>query len=206
MTKVDYKKELKKFYTARPGKPAVVTIPKMNFIIIDGKGDPSTSSDYMDAIQTLYPVAYTLKFLCKNKYGEDFRVMPLESLWWTKNMADFSEKNKNDWLWSAMIMQPAVVTAKRFAEAIELVKNKKPPKLLNKVRFEVYDEGRAAQVLHVGPYAEEGPTIKRLHAFIRQQGGKLDAAKHHHEIYLGDPRRTDPSRLKTLIRQPFCLL
>jgi len=203
MIKADYKKELKHLYSAREGEPVVVVVPKLHFLMVDGKGDPNTSHDYSDAIQALYSVAYTIKFLCKNKYGQDFGVMPLESLWWTEDMATFSEANKNDWYWTAMIMQPESVTNEQFAEAVTQIRAKKALRLLDKIRFEVYDEGRAAQVLHVGSYASEGQTIRELHAFIAQQGGTLNAAKHHHEIYLSDPRRTDPSRLKTILRQPF---
>src|SRR5664279_5656716 len=110
MNKIDYKKKLKDFYQAKVGKPVVVQVPKMNFIMIDGKGDPNTSQEYMDAIQTLYPVAYTIKFTSKLGYGNDFGVMPLEGLWWTENMADFSAQDKSNWLWTAMIMQPDVIT------------------------------------------------------------------------------------------------
>ena len=204
MTKTDYVKELKEFYGGKVGTQVVVQVPKMNFIMIDGTGDPNSSQDYMDAIQTLYPVAYTIKFTSKLKYGNDFKVMPLEGLWWTEDMADFSTADKSNWLWTAMIMQPDEVSEAIFQEAVDQVRQKKPPKSLDKVRFESYEEGRAAQVMYVGPYSEEGPIIQALHQFIRDQGGSLDATnKHHHEIYMGDPRRTDPSRLKTIIRQPF---
>ncbi len=204
MVKTDYKKELKEFYTAKVGKPVVVTVPKMNFLMLDGKGDPNTSQEYIDAIQTLYPVAYTIKFLCKNKHNQDFGVMPLEGLWWTENMADFSEKDKSNWLWTAMIMQPDVVDENKFKEAVELVYQRKNPPSLDKLRFEIYDEGRAAQVMYEGPYSNEGPTILGLHKFIKEQGGALEETnKHHHEIYINDARRTDPSKLKTIIRQPF---
>ncbi len=202
--KTDYKKELKQFYTGKVNKPVVVQLPKMNFIMIDGKGDPNTSQEYIDAIQALYPVAYTIKFTSKNKYGQDFGVMPLEGLWWTEDMAQFSTKDKSDWLWTAMIMQPDIITEDVFNEAFQQVRQKKSPKSLDKLRFASYEEGRAAQVLYVGPYSEEGPTIQELHGFIKEQGGVLEAStKHHHEIYLGDPRRTDPTKLKTIIRQPF---
>lgn len=204
MTKVDYKKKLKEFYSGKVGRPAVVTVPKMNFLMVDGKGDPNTSQEYIDAIQALYPVAYTLKYLSKNKYGQDYGVMPLEGLWWTENMSDFSESDKNKWQWTAMIMQPEEVTEARFQEALALVRQRKLPKSLEKVRFETYDEGRAAQVLYIGPYSNEGETILKLHDFIKEQGGVLqESIKHHHEIYLNDARRTDPSKLKTIIRQPF---
>ena len=204
MGKLDYKKEFKQFYTGKVGQPVVVEVPKMNFIMIDGTGDPNTSQEYSDAIQTLYPVAYTIKFTSKNKYGNDFGVMPLEGLWWTEDMADFSTENKDEWLWTAMIMQPDVVTYELYSEALEQVRLKKPELSLDGLRFAAYDEGRAAQVMYVGPYSDEGPTIERLHKFIVEQGGSLTATnKHHHEIYLGDPRRTTPANLKTVIRQPF---
>lgn len=204
MSKVDYKKQLSVFYLAKAGQPVVVEVPKMNFIMVDGKGDPNTSQEYIDAIQTLYPVAYTIKFTSKNQYGKDFGVMPLEGLWWTKNMADFNPEDKSNWLWTAMIMQPDIVSEELFKLSVESVRDKKHPASIDKIRFESYDEGRAAQVMYIGPYSEEGPTIVSLHKFITDQGGTLDSTnKHHHEIYLGDPRRTDPSKLKTIIRQPF---
>lgn len=203
MTKVNYRKALKEFYTGKAVTPVVVTVPKMNFLMVDGKGDPNTSQEYVDAIQALYSVAYTIKFLCKNKYDQDFGVMPLEGLWWTANMADFSEKHKSNWLWTAMIMQPEVVTKERFNEALALIRKRKSPKSLNKVRFEPYEEGRSAQIMYVGPYSDEGPTILKLHEFLKEEGGKLDDNRHHHEIYLNDPRRTVPSKQKTIIRQAF---
>lgn len=204
MEKLDYKKQLKEFYQAKLGKPVVVTIPKMNFIMIDGSGDPNTSQEYIDAIQTLYPVAYTIKFTCKNSYEKDFGVMPLEGLWWTEDMKDFSPNDKSNWLWTAMIMQPDIVTEEIYNEAVKKVNKKKALKSINKIRFANYDEGRAAQIMYIGPYSEEGQTIADLHRFINEQGGKLSSTtKHHHEIYLGDPRRTDPAKLKTIIRQPF---
>lgn len=204
MDKIDYKKQLKSFYQAKISKPVVIQVPKMNFIMIDGKGDPNTSQEYIDAIQTLYPVAYTIKFTCKNKYGKDFGVMPLEGLWWSDNMEDFINGNKKNWQWTAMIMQPELVTEDIFNEAVLQVKEKKNPKAIDKIRLATYDEGRAAQVMYIGPYSDEGSTILDLHKFIKDQGGELNENnKHHHEIYLGDPRRTDPSKLKTIIRQPF---
>ena len=203
MTKVDYKKEMKDLYTAK-FKPAVVHVPKMNFIMINGQGDPNSSQEYIDAIQTLYPIAYSIKFISKKMHNNDFGVMPLEGLWWTDDMADFSVRDKSNWQWTAMIMQPDVVTQDIYNQAIEQVKAKKDLAAIDKIRFDAYDEGRAAQVMYVGPYSEEGPTITDLHAFIEAQGGKLtNTTKHHHEIYLGDPRRSDPKKLKTIIRQPF---
>lgn len=204
MIKTDYKKELKELYQAKIDKPVVVNVPSMNFLMIDGKGDPNTSQEYIDAIETLYPVAYTIKFACKKEIQKDFGVMPLEGLWWAEDMRNFSTTDKSDWLWTAMIMQPDVVTKDVYDQALKQVAEKKNPKSLSKIRFEAYNEGRSAQVMYVGPYSDEEPTIQKLHEFITKQGGKLDATnKHHHEIYLGDPRRTDPSKLKTIIRQPY---
>jgi hypothetical protein len=203
-SKTDYKADLKQFYAAKEGKPVVVQLPKMNFIMVDGKGDPNTSQEYAAAIQTLYPVAYAIKFTCKLGLGKDFGVMPLEGLWWAEDMTEFSTDNKEDWLWTAMIMQPDVVTEDIYDQAVQQVKEKKSAEALGQLRFGSYDEGRAAQVMYVGPYSDEGPAIKELHEFIKEQGGALEATnKHHHEIYLGDPRRTAPAKLKTIIRQPF---
>jgi hypothetical protein len=204
MEKIDYKKQLKELYQAKTNNPVTVNVPKMNYILIDGHGDPNTSQEYIDAIQTLYPVAYTIKFMCKKELEFDYGVMPLEGLWWTEKMADFKIDDKSNWLWTAMIMQPDIVTKDIFERAVNQVAGKKNPTSLDKIRFESYEEGRSAQVMYVGPYSGEGPTIIELHEFINQQGGNLDETnKHHHEIYLGDPRRTDPSKLKTIIRQPY---
>ncbi len=202
--KVDYKKSLKEFYSAIAAEPAVVQVPKMQFLMIDGHGDPNTSKKYTDAIQALYPLAYAIKFICKRKYDSDFGVMPLEGLWWAENMEAFDMVDKSNWLWTVMIMQPEVVSEDIFEQAIEQVSAKKSLSSLAKIRFEAYEEGRAAQILHVGPYAEEQPTIQNLHNFIKQQGGILEVShKHHHEIYLSDPRLSEPSKIKTIIRQPF---
>jgi hypothetical protein len=172
--------------------------------MIHGKGDPNTSKEYSDAIETLYPVAYTIKFMCKNTLQKDFAVMPLEGLWWSKDMNSFTTTDKSDWLWTAMIMQPDFIGEDIFHKAVNLVVEKKNPASLHKIRFEQYEEGRAAQILYIGPYADEGPTIQNLHAYIKQQGGVLENnSKQHHEIYLSDPRRTDPAKLKTIIRQPY---
>lgn len=204
MEKIDYKKQQKELYQAKTNNPVTVNVPKMNYILIDGHGDPNTSQEYIDAIQTLYPVAYAIKFMCKKELEFDYGVMPLEGLWWTEKMADFKVDDKSNWLWTAMIMQPDIVTKDIFERAVNQVAGKKNPTSLDKIRFESYEEGRSAQVMYVGPYSGEGPTIIELHEFINQQGGNLDETnKHHHEIYLGDPRRTDPSKLKTIIRQPY---
>ena len=204
MEKINFKKELKHLYGGKTNENVLVDVPPMNYLMVDGHGDPNTSQEYVDAMQTLYPVAYTLKFMCKRQLEKDFGVMPLEGLWWSDDMTDFLNGNKSNWQWTAMIMQPEFVSKEMVAAAVEQVKAKKNPASIYKVRFEEYDEGRAAQVLYQGAYSDEGPTIQKLHTFIEENGGALTkSTKHHHEIYLGDPRRTKPEKLKTIIRQPF---
>ena len=203
MEKLDLKKEFKALYNPPAKEPMMVDVPTMNFLAVDGKGPPD-GPDAVAAIETLYGVAYTLKFTVKKgPRAIDYSVMPLEGLWWTDNMKEFSADNKAIWKWTYMIMQPKQITTDLVKQAIEEVKRKKNPAALSKLVFEPFAEGRAGQILYFGPYSEEGPTIKRLHEFIRAQGMSFDGVKQkHHEIYLGDPRRTAPERLKTIIRQP----
>jgi hypothetical protein len=200
MVKIDFKKKLKGIYSGISStKFSIVDVPPFNYLMVDGQGDPNTSADYQAAMEALYPLAYTLKFMMKGK-GKDYVVMPLEGLWWVPNMEDFSEEDKDSWYWTSMIMQPDFITPALFEQAVAEVKEKKAPATLDKVRFEVYEEGKAAQILYFGPYSDEGPTIARLHEFIEEQGYSRQGK--HHEIYLSDPRRTKPERLKTIIRQP----
>lgn len=206
MAKVDYKKELKDFYNPSTKAVSEVTVPKMNFLMVDGKGDPNTAKEYADAIQTLYPVAYTIKFSIKKSGGEDFGVMPLESLWWSDNFDDFINGNKDNWQWTAMIMQPACVTKEIFEKALEEVKSKKNPASIDKVRFESFDEGKSVQIMHIGPFAAEGPNIQKIHDHIKEIGGKFDGKKQkHHEIYLSDFRRVAPEKLRTVVRQSYVI-
>jgi hypothetical protein len=199
-TKIDYKKELKTLYNPPKKEPVIVDVPAMNYLMIDGKGDPNTAQEYKDAVSTLYPVAYTIKFAVKKGMEIDFGVMPLEGLWWAPDMAKFSVEDKSDWLWTAMIMQPEHVTAELFEEAVVQTREKKNPPSIDKVRFEAYHEGTCVQLMHIGPYADEAPNIERMHAYAFEGGYKLRGK--HHEIYLSDPNRTAPERLKTVIRQP----
>jgi hypothetical protein len=198
-TKIDFKKELKILYNPTQKEPVIVEVPPMNFLMIDGKGDPNTAQEYKDAITAIYTVAYTIKFAVKGT-GVDFIVMPLEGLWWAPDMELFSEKNKNAWLWTAMMMQPEPVTPEVFKEAVEQAREKKNPPSIDKIRFERFDEGTCVQLMHIGPYADEAPNIQRMHAYAFEQGYALRGK--HHEIYLSDPNRTAPERLKTVIRQP----
>ena len=204
MKKIDFKKELKHLYAGKKDEMTVVDVPTMNFLMVDGQGDPNSSQEFKDAIEALYPVAYTLKFHVKATLQKDYGVMPLEGRFWTDGR-EFDASDKDSWNWTLSVMQPDFITKEMVAEAIETVRDKKNPPALDQLRFESVSEGRAAQVFYVGPYADEAPTIAKLHAFIAEQGGELtDHRKQlHHEIYLSDARRTDPAKLKTIIRQPF---
>lgn len=196
------KLDLKKTLPYRAGAtPSWVTLPAKPYLQVEGHGDPNTSPAYTQAIEALYTTAYTLKFMLK-KGGKtlDFAVMPLEALWWADNMSAFTQGKKNDWNWRALILMPDFVTEEAVQAAITAAAQKKDLPALPKLRLIHWEEGRAAQVMHTGPYATEGPTIERLHAFIQQEGYKLSGL--HHEIYLSDPRRTVPEKMKTIIRQP----
>jgi hypothetical protein len=199
MTKIDFKKTMKEFYGPRKGKFVVVDVPEMNFLMIDGHGDPNTSIDYKAAVEALYAVSYGLKFALKPQ-GLDYVVAPLEGLWWAEDMALFSVYDKQAWLWTMMILQPTEVTAELVAQVSDEQAAKKDLPAIAKLRFESYREGLSVQTMYVGAYADEGPTIANMHVFIEEQG--YEPAGKHHEIYLGDPRRTAPEKLKTVIRQP----
>ncbi|HWR98426.1 MAG TPA: GyrI-like domain-containing protein [Candidatus Methanoperedens sp.] len=201
MKKRDLKKELKSLYQPSAKTVALVDVPTMNYLMIDGEGDPNTAKAYTEAIETLFAVAYTLKFAIKKSREIDYGVPPLESLWWADDMSAFATGDKSNWKWTAMIMQPSFVTAKIVADAVADVKKKKNPPALGKLRFESLAEGTCAQTLHIGPFSEEGPTIARVHEFIRARGGTL--AGKHHEIYLSDIRKAAPEKWKTVVRQPM---
>ncbi|MFX0208426.1 MAG: GyrI-like domain-containing protein [Candidatus Hodarchaeota archaeon] len=204
MPKIDFKKELKGLYSGISSKEfSIIEVPSLNFLMIDGQGYPGTYQEYQDAMEALYPLSYTLKFMMKKK-GKDYVVMPLEGLWWAEDMTVFTNEfmeRKDEWKWTSMVMQPDFITREMIDQAVEEVKQKKDPVALPKVRFETFTEGLSVQILYFGPYSDEGPTIERMHKFIEEKGYKL--RDKHHEIYLSDPRRTKPERLKTIIRQPI---
>jgi len=201
MAKLDLKTEYRQLYNPSSKECSIVDVPEMQFLMIDGAGDPNTSVNYAEAIEALYAMAYTLKFISKMTEDVDYTVMPLEGLWWTPDMAEFSMDDKSAWEWTAMIVQPDHITAAHVATAADEVRKKKDPPALDRIRFEPYAEGLAAQILYFGPYADEAPTIERLHRFATDSGYQLRGK--HHEIYLSDPRRTAPERLRTVIRQPI---
>ena len=200
--KTDLKKDLKYLYVPPAKEIEIVNVPQMNFLMIDGIGNPDTSQEFKEAIETLYAVSYAIKFMVKKEKSINYVVMPLEGLWWADDVASFSPEgmNKDIWKWTLMIMQPEWVTKDIFGKAIEEGKKKKNLPFLFKIRLENLQEEFSAQILYIGPYDAEHTTIEKIHAFIKERGYKFSGK--HHEIYLSDPRKTAPEKLKTIIRQP----
>lgn len=198
--KVDYRKVHAEVYRASAKAPALLEVPPMQFLMVDGAGDPEGSALFEASVGALFALAYAIKFaLKKGPMALDFAVMPLEGLWWADDMAHFMAA-RDRWRWTLMVMQPPVVDAALVEAARRDVARKKGPGRLEAVRLERFDEGRAAQLLHVGPFAEEGPSVQRLHRFIADQG--LALRGRHHEIYLSDIRRSPPHQWRTVLRQP----
>jgi hypothetical protein len=201
MKRIDLKKDLKVYYQPTAKEILQVEVPVFRFLMVDGIGDPNTSRAYAEAIDALYSVSYTAKFIVKKgPLKIDYAVMPLESLWWADDMAVFTTGDKAKWKWTAMIMQPDFVEREVIATAIDDVRKKKDLPGIARLRLENFAEGICAQVLHVGPFSEEAPTIARVHEFIDARSSRTGK---HHEIYLSDIRRTAPARWKTVIRQPM---
>ncbi|MEM7125829.1 MAG: GyrI-like domain-containing protein [Chloroflexota bacterium] len=203
MEKIDFKKELKHLYKPSAKKVETIDVPEINFLMVDGKGNPGTSIEYAHAVESLFSLSYTLKFMIKKgELAIDYGVLPLEGMWWADDMSDFIEQNKSNWKWTMMIMQPEFITLAMVDEARGQVKKKKKDlATIDEVRFSAYAEGKAAQTLHIGPFADEGPTIARVHEYIEESGYQLSGK--HHEIYLTDIRRAAPEKWRTIIRQPM---
>ena len=201
MKKIDLKKDLKQLYQASAKEVVQLDVPSFQFLMVDGRGDPNTSTEYAQAVEALFSVSYTAKFMLKKGPQQlDYAVMPLEGLWWADDMSAFETDDKAKWQWTMMIMQPSFVAPETIRAAMAEVRKKKKPPALDQLRLENFCEGLCAQVLHIGPFAEEGPTIERLHQFIDARTGRTGK---HHEIYLSDIRRADPKRWKTIIRHPM---
>ncbi|WPJ96901.1 GyrI-like domain-containing protein [Coraliomargarita algicola] len=201
LPKVDYKSELKALYKPSAKRIDAVDVPTMHYLMVDGAGEPESES-YIAAIQALFTVSYTMKFMVKRELQRmDYGVMPLEGLWWAEDMSDFITRRKDRWLWTMMILQPDCVDADLFEEALKRVRAKKKLPALDALRYQPFTEGLVAQTLHIGPFDEEGPTVERLHQFIADSGHTLRGK--HHEIYLSDIRRAAPKNWKTIIRQPM---
>ena len=202
MEKLDLKKKWKCLYQPSAKEISMVDVPPLNYLMVDGEGDPNTSSAYRQAIEALYSLSYTLKFsLKKSPKAVDYGVMPLEGLWWADDPSAFQLQDKAAWKWTAMILQPDFISSEDVAAAFAEIKKKRNPPALDRIRFQEMHEGPSAQTLYIGPFADEGPTIERIHEFIHAHGKALRGR--HHEIYLSDPRRTAPEKLKTIIRQPM---
>ena len=201
MTKTDFKKTEKHLYRPTNKEFVVVDVPPINFLMVDGHGDPNTSQMYADAVAALYAVSYKAKFISKKQMAHDYVVLPLEGLWWAEDMADFTTtRDKSRWDWTMMIRQPEWISAEIIQQAKHAAA-KKPLPALDKLRFETYSEGLCAQIMHIGSYDDEAPTLARLHAQWLPANGYVENGKHH-EIYLSDPRRVAPEKLKTILRQP----
>jgi hypothetical protein len=199
-TTIDLKRTYRDHYTAT-ARPAIVDVPARPCLMIDGSGDPNTSQEYVDAISSLYPIAYGLRKALAGVTGIAYTVMPLEGLWWVDDMRDFDPDDKSNWKWTAFICQPDAVTPEMVAEVIDGVTTVKQLASGHLARLEQFGDGLSAQVLYRGPYSDEGPTIADLHGFVASTGHRLHGK--HHEIYLSDARRTDPAKLRTIIRQPM---
>lgn len=202
MIKVDFKKEFKQLYSPPRNKFTVVDVPPLQFLMVDGHGDPNVAQEYADALEALYAVAYKIKFASKQELERDYTVPPLEGLWWAEDMDTFTVgRDKSRWDWTMMIMQPEWITAAMFAAARDVVQKQKAPAALAKLRLETYDEGLSVQILHIGSYDDEAPTLQRLHHEFMPANGYTFNGRHH-EIYLSDPRRVAPEKLRTVLRQP----
>lgn len=207
MDKLDLKKEYKQLYSPSAKQVTLVSVPRFNFIMIDGEVPPNIKVDdapeYLAAVETLFSLSYTIKFMCKKRKTDpiDYAVMPLEGLWWSASSSkEFTPSRADTWYFTMMILQPTAVTKALFAEGVEALRAKKAPVALDAARFESFEEGKAVQTLHLGPYSEEPATIARMVAFSDEHGFKPNGK--HHEIYLSDPRRTSPAKLKTILRHP----
>lgn len=206
MDRLDLRKQFKHLYQPPAGRVQVVDVPPLKFAMVHGAIEPGCapgiSPAFQQAIEALYGISYTLKFTSKQRREAptDYTVMPLEALWWADDgKLDISKPG--NWSWTAMIMQPDHITDSMFREALERLRKKRPDAVLDRLRFEVFREGLCMQIMHVGPYNEEPATLAAMDAFARQNGYILCGK--HHEIYLGDPRRSTPERLRTVLRHPI---
>ena len=203
MEKINHLKVFSQFYSQPKKEISAVEVPFLTFLAIDGIGDPNNNPEYSEAVGALYAIAYRLKFMIKNSpLAIDYKVMPLEGLWWADDMTSFNLADKSNWHWRMMIMQPEHVTKDLFDIALAFVKNKKNLPKLDEVHFIQFSEGLCMQIFHQGAYGEgERDTINKLHHHIQSEGFRLRGK--HHEIYLNSPLRTAVENLKTIIRQPI---
>lgn len=201
VTKYDVKQELKHCYAPKNRDWELVEVPPQQFLGIDGRGDPNIAAAYADAVEALFSVAYTIKFASKKTLDRDLVVAPLEGLWWADDPSVFIARTKDAWQWRMLICQPDWITADMIEDAKRAALAKKGLDAIGDVRHETLNEGTSAQVLHIGTYDDEAPTLAKLHgSYLADNNLRMSGA--HHEIYLSDARRTDPAKLKTILRQP----
>lgn len=202
--KIDHKKIIDA-YKAKQDTFRIVEVHKLQYLMIDGHGDPNTSPEFRSAVEALFPIAYKIKFASKQDLGKDYAVMPLEGLWWADDMDAFtSARDKSKWDWTMMIMQPDWITPEMYRAAVETVAAKNPPKNLAKVRFETLDEGLCVQILHIGSFDDEAEILNKMHHDFMPDNN-LEMRGKHHEIYFSDFRKTAPEKLRTLLRQPVTI-
>lgn len=197
-TKIDLVKEDKIYYTAKTN-PQIIEFPKLSYLAIEGKGEPAGKS-FTEAVQALYPLAYSIKGLCK-KDGKDFAVAKLEGLWWVKSSKPALEVPRAEWYWKLLIRLPDFVTSEIVDEAKREVMKKKGIELVEEIEFEKITEGKCIQVLHIGPYSTEPETIAKIRKIMKESNFIENGV--HHEIYLSDPRKTPPQKMKTILRLPI---
>ena len=200
-TKTDFKKTLDS-YKAKRGKFEIIEVPDLQYLMIDGEGDPNTSQDYAASIEALYSVAYKLKFASKRDLERDYVVPPLEALWWADDMDFFTDRrDKSQWKWTLMLMTPDWIDQAMFEAAVEQSQSAKTSEKLADIRLETFSEGTCVQTLHVGSFEDEAPVLEEMHSeFIPEQG--LAETGKHHEIYFSDFRKVAPAKLRTILRQP----
>ena len=200
MQTYDVKQDRRDLYRARPGEPVLVEVPPLAFLMVDGSGDPNTAASYRDALAALYTASYAVRAAARAQLGKVHTVGPLEGLWYAEDLEVFRTRDKRSWSWTMMIVQPDWITPALVDQALAAPRTQRPASL-DGVRFERVSEGRCAQVLHVGPYDDEGPVLERLHREFLPTHGLVSDGRHH-EIYLSDARRVEPARLRTILRQP----
>lgn len=199
--KLDLKKELAPLYSPSSKVVQKVDVPTFRFLKADGQGDPNTSAEYREAVEALFSLSYAVKFRAKKSLDFNYGVMPLEGLWWADDMSSFTSGDRSSWCWTMMIMQPELLEGDFIEETREAVAAKKDLPGLQRIRLESFTEGPCAQIMHIGPFSTEGPTIEKVHGFITESGNRLSGK--HHEIYLSDIRKADAAKWKTIIRQPM---
>ena len=195
--KLELRKTMKEFYNPPAGEVVLVKLPPLKYIMVDGEGEPGGES-FQQAMGAIYNIAYTMKFRSKRLLKKDYDMMAPEGLWWMKGKIDMNKRDK--WLWTLMILVPDFVTPKMFSDSVAEVRSKKNPPGLERARLDTLDEGTSLQTMHVGPYATESESIAKMDAYAKEHGYKM--VEKHHEIYLGDPRRAAPSKLRTVLRHP----